>query len=381
MTRSGNRLRVTASLVNSADDNVLWSDTFEANDQDQFALQDQLVNAITGALKRTLSPETKAAVAMRGTRSAEAHDLVQRSRYETDRFSGPSLRAAIALAENAIRIDSTYADAWSALANAWGELADDFASPREAVPPMRRAVTRALELDPNHADSHAQLASLRFYYDYDVAAASREFERALRLDSANLTAGTIYPGVLGLRYAGDSAGVVFQRASRLNPLSRRILVAKANDRSAPVDSVRRSCALLARLNASAGAICEANLLRRLGKQADAIGKMKGSVASSAHGADYTNLARWLLYAVSDTIGAKEQLSLATQAYQHEFVREDMIATLYFRLGDMERSIEWWAKSGESNGAQIVYLANAEEFAPLRKDPRVQAILKKAGAVK
>ena len=88
LTRSGNRLRVTASLANAATDDVLWSDTFDENDQDQFALQDRLVSAITGALKLNLSSETKVAVAAHGTRSAEAHDLVLRSNFLSDQFSG-----------------------------------------------------------------------------------------------------------------------------------------------------------------------------------------------------------------------------------------------------------------------------------------------------
>ncbi|MEO7363106.1 MAG: serine/threonine-protein kinase [Gemmatimonadaceae bacterium] len=172
MNRSGARLRVTASLVNAKYENVLWSDTFEANDQDQFALQDQLVSAIANALKLTLSPATKAAVAVHGTSNAEAHDLVQRSRYEADRFTVESLRGAIALAENAIKLDSTYADAWAALANAYGLLGDDFASPKETVPPMRRAVAKAMELDPDLADSHAAMAELKLWYDYDLLGAS-----------------------------------------------------------------------------------------------------------------------------------------------------------------------------------------------------------------
>ena len=380
MTRSGNRLRVTASLVNTADDNVLWSDTFEANDQDQFALQDQLVGAIAGALKLRLSPSTKAAVATRGTRSGEAHELVQRSRYEADRFTGPSLRTAIALAERATQIDSTYADAWAAMANAWGLLADDYASPREAVPPMRIAVKKALELDPDLADSHAQVANLRYWYDYDVAAASREFERALQLDSASLSAGLFYPSLLHLRHLDDSANAVTQRATRLNPLSQTILLASLRTKDSPVDSVRHVCDVLARLAPRDGERCQATLLLRLGDTSAATAKMKSLFAASERGGDHTDLATWLI-SRGDSAGARRELAVATQAYQHHYVREDFIATNYLKLGDVERSIEWWTKAGESNGAQIVILANDDTFAALRKDPRVQAILKKAGAIK
>ena len=83
LVRSGNRLRVTASLIDPTNESVQWSETFEENDQDQFALQDKLVNAIASALKLSLSPDVKAKVEARGTRSAEALDLVQRSFFQT----------------------------------------------------------------------------------------------------------------------------------------------------------------------------------------------------------------------------------------------------------------------------------------------------------
>ena len=120
MARSGTQLRATASLVNAATDALLWSEAFEASDQDQFALQDKLVSAIAGALDVSLSPATTTAVRARGTRSDEAHQLVQRARFETDQFTAASLASAISHAEAAIALDSTYADAWAALAEAWG---------------------------------------------------------------------------------------------------------------------------------------------------------------------------------------------------------------------------------------------------------------------
>src|SRR5205085_7528092 len=120
MARSGTQLRATVSLVNAATDDLLWSEAFAASDQDQFALQDTLVSAIARALNLSLSPATTTAVRARGTSSNEAHELVQRARLETDQFTAASLRSAISHAAAAIALDSTYADAWAALADAWG---------------------------------------------------------------------------------------------------------------------------------------------------------------------------------------------------------------------------------------------------------------------
>src|SRR5256884_7855011 len=116
MARSGTRLRATASLVNAATDDLLWSEAFEASDQDQFALQDQLGTAISGALNLSLSPATTTAVRARGTSSNEAHELVQRARLETDQFTAASLRAAIGHADTAIPLRSTYPGAGAGLA-------------------------------------------------------------------------------------------------------------------------------------------------------------------------------------------------------------------------------------------------------------------------
>jgi TolB-like protein/tRNA A-37 threonylcarbamoyl transferase component Bud32 len=379
MNRSGDRLRVTASLVSTDNDAVLWSDTFEANDQDQFGLQDRLVSAIAGALKLKLSPATQVAISARGTQSAQAHDLVQRSRYEVERFTGPSIRQAIALAESAIQLDSTYADAWAALGNAWGELADDFESPRVAVPPMRRAVMRAVQLDPSLAETHAALGTFKYWYEYDVPAAAAELERALQLDSANITAGTLYPTLLDYQKLLDSAGKVARRVMRLNPLSRRPAI-WLSQQEAPPDTTRKRCEIVSRLNRNDGINCEARLLYGLGKRAEAIARIRQLIGPESRGGDHTNLANALI-SYGDTVGARKELALAVEAYKREYVREDFIAGDYYRLGDRERAIEWWQKSADSNGSQIVVLANSEYWAEFRKDLRVQAILKKAGAIK
>ena len=179
VARSGRQLRANASLVNVANDELLWSDAFEASDQDQFALQDALVSAIAAALNISLSPATTTAVRARGTHSNDAHELVQRARLETDRFTAVSLRAAIADAESAIALDSTYADAWAALAAAWGYTADDFQPAAMVSPQVRRAAERALALDPTLADAHAEVGVWSMTYGDDPAGASKELERAL----------------------------------------------------------------------------------------------------------------------------------------------------------------------------------------------------------
>jgi serine/threonine-protein kinase len=390
LVRSGNRLRVTASLIDASNEAVQWSETFEQNDEDQFALQDKLVNAIAGALRLSLSPTTKAAVVTHGTRSAEAHDLVQRAQFQIDQATVTSLRSAVSFAELAIQKDSTYADAWAALAAAWGSLADDFISPREALPPLRHAVQRALALDPSSAEAHAELAIQRLYYDWDVDAARREFDAALSLDSANATANGWLPFVLAADPSlADSAANVRERGVRLNPGSITLL-----EFATSIDALRRlpdaargeRCKALSRMDATLGPSCEVRRLWATGDSVGAIALIRArraaqarepaTTSGSAHANSAASLAR-----LGDTVDARQELEAAIEKSTREYVREDAIATAYFHSGDVERSIDWWRRSVESNGSQVVWLAKAPEFAPLRKDPRVQALLIKAGILK
>src|SRR5260370_26695488 len=166
MARSGTQLRATASLVDAANDDLLWSEAFEASDQDQFALQDKLVSAIAGPINLSLSPVPTTPERARGTSSNEAHQLVQRARLETDQFTAASLRSAISHADAAIALDSTYADACAALCDARGYTADDFVSAATAGPQGRRAAQRALALRPTPANAPPQAAQLSLAYGH-----------------------------------------------------------------------------------------------------------------------------------------------------------------------------------------------------------------------
>ena len=379
VARSGTQLRATASLVNAANDDLLWSEAFEASDQDQFALQDKLVSAIAGALNLSLSPATTTAVRARGTRSNEAHQLVQRARFETDQFTAASLAAAIAHAEAAIALDSSYADAWAALAEAWGYRADDFVSAATAGPHVRRAAERALALDPTLADAHAQMGLWWMTYGHDPAAASQELAQSLRLDSADVAAGGWYPFLL--RYylhLPDSAHAVEQRAQRLNPLSFGVwnpfFVSLDFTKLSP-DSARALCARAARIQERLAAECEAHRSQAANDRRGAAAAWRRWAGPTPSGRDLAYLAVNLIVA-GDVAGGRAALRQALIRANTEYVREDLIANAFMRLGDRERAIQWLVKGAASNVGGIAFSLEDSLFAPIRSDPRIQAIIER-----
>src|SRR5690348_3606115 len=379
MARSGTELRATASLVNAATDDLLWSDAFEASDQDQFALQDKLVSAIAGALNLSLSPATTTAVRARGTRSDEAHQLVQRARFETDQFTAASLAAAISHAEDAIALDSTYADAWAALADAWGSRADDFVSAATAGPQVRRAAERALALDPTLADAHAQVGLWSMTYGHDPAAASKELEQALKLDSANVAAGGWYPFLL--RYylhLPDSAHAVEQRAQRLNPLSFGVwnpFFLSLDFAKLSPDSARALCTRAARIQERLAAECEALRSQAAHDRRGAAAAWRRWAGPAPSGRDLAYVALNLISA-GDASGGRAALRQALMRANTEYVREDLIANVFMRLGDRESAIQWLVKGAASNVGGIAFSLEDSLYAPIRSDPRIQAIIER-----
>jgi eukaryotic-like serine/threonine-protein kinase len=290
----------------------------------------------------------------------------------------------VSLAELAIQKDSTYADAWAALSQAWGLLADDFIPPREALPHMRPAVQRALELDPDSPEAHAQAGVLHYFYDWDLAAARREFETALALDSANATAGHYYPFVLDYDSTeADRAFRIRERALRLNPGTPGLLrdAARASSMRRLSDAERRArCKAMLIVTPENAPYCETLRLLLSGDTVGARAVARASFGSPPAGANGSVRLRYVgaMLFSGDTARARQELATIVGMTAHEYVREDAIALLYYRLGDIDSSIEWWRRAVESNGALVIDLAKDVEFAPLRKDPRVQALLVKAG---
>jgi serine/threonine-protein kinase len=382
VARSGTQLRATASLVNAASDAILWSDSFDASDSDQFALQDKLVDAIAGALNLSLSPATTIAMRARGTSSNEAHQLVQLARFETDQFTAASLASAISHAESAIALDSTYADAWAALAEAWGYRADDFVSAATAAPQVRRAAERALALDPRLADAHAQVGLWALTYGRDPAMASKEMEHALKLDSANAAAGGWYPFLLrSFLHLPDSAHAVEQRSQRLNPLSFGVwnpfFISLEFTKVSP-DSARALCVRAARIQARLAAECDANRSQAAHDRSGVLAAWRRWAGATPSGRDLAYLAVNLLSA-GDTTGGRDALNQALARAKTEYVREDLLANAYMRLGDRGRAIESLEKAATSKVGGIDFSIEDPLYAPIRSDPRIQALVERLRA--
>ena len=181
--RSGSRLRINAQLVQVASDVTLWTERFDRDLQDVFAIQDEISRAIVSKLRLTLSRGPR-----RYDTSFEAYEAYLRGRYFWNQRSGEGLRKAIEQFQIAVQHDPGYAVVYAGIAQSYGPLAYfGYMPPKEALAGMRAAVTRALAIDDDLAEAHAARALLLAIHEWRLADAEPAFRRALALDPADAT--------------------------------------------------------------------------------------------------------------------------------------------------------------------------------------------------
>jgi TolB-like protein/Flp pilus assembly protein TadD len=214
--RWGSRIRVTAQLINAADGSHLWSERYDRELSDIFAVQDEISAAITKALRVKLSHEV---APQRYTPKIEAYEAYLKGRQQQVKVTPESLELARRYYEQAVELDAAFGMAHIGLAFYWMTLAHfGQHSVHEGVSAARAEVQRALEIDPSLADGHALLGYLAALFDFDGATAEKHFEFPLAKQASFELVKPMYGGFLYLRGDADQAIKLAERAIEQDPL-------------------------------------------------------------------------------------------------------------------------------------------------------------------
>ena len=217
--KEGNRVRITAQLIKAADGFHLWSETYDRELKDVFAVQDEIARSVAGSLKVTLLGATTPASSAQG-KNADAYNAYLQGRYFYERRSKENVEKAVGYYEQAIKLDPGYAPAWAGLALARSRQADaGYVPVEEGYRNAREAAERALALDPNLAEAHAAIGRIKTNYDWDWAGADTSVQRALALEPGNAA---VILGAARLAAAlgrFDEALTLDRRAVELDPLN------------------------------------------------------------------------------------------------------------------------------------------------------------------
>ncbi|HJQ71558.1 MAG TPA: protein kinase [Blastocatellia bacterium] len=220
--KASNRLRITAQLINAADGYHLWSERYDRQMADVFAVQDEITLAIVDVLKVRLLGEEKAALLGRHKDNLEAYNLYLKGRYFWNRRPATEeIEKGIEYFEQAIAEDPAYALAYAGLADSYGILGsweNGTLRPREAMPKAKAAAEKALELDEALAEAHASLAFARLHYDWDWTAAEMECKRGIELNPSYASTHHWYSHYLMAMGRGEESLAESRKSLELDPL-------------------------------------------------------------------------------------------------------------------------------------------------------------------
>ena len=196
---AGNRLRVTAQLINVSDGYHLWSERYDRDLEDVFAVQDDIARTVAEKLKVKLFGDGDAPLVAPSTDNLEAYDLVLKGRYHYLRIVGSSLEKSLECFTRALAVEPTYAQAHAGIAVVHAiQAVLSVAAPHAVMRKAREAADRALSIDKTVADAHAALALVLHFYEWDWAGAEREYRRTLDLNPGDSLARFCYAILLGI---------------------------------------------------------------------------------------------------------------------------------------------------------------------------------------
>jgi serine/threonine-protein kinase len=385
--KSGSRLRITAQLVNVADGYHLWSERYDREMEDVFAIQDDIARAIANRLQVTLAGGAGERLVEPPTKSLEAYDLYLKGRFFVNQYvdaKGEDPRKGIEFFEQALALDPGYALAHAGLADAYSHLgAVGILHPKQALPKAREAAMRALELDEALAETHYVLGWMVMHYDYDWAGAEKHFRRAIELDPSSAEAHWRYGFYLvHVRGRFDEAVAEVRRAVELEPLSvttnTRLgqILCRVGRHEEAVTRLRRAVELDPSNWWAHWSLAEAYMMSSM--YTESIAAMQTAIAlAGPHPWNLSNLA--VIYAASGKTAEAEAIydELLARS-RREYVQPFVFAWVSAGLGRKDEAFEWLGRAYDERDPLLAVLKHLPFFDCLREDPRFDALLKRMG---
>jgi serine/threonine-protein kinase len=375
--RSGERLRLTATLTRASDGTVLWSDTYTKEIRDIFSVQDDVARSATTALQARFAVRANALVSA-PTTDLEAYDLFLRGRFLWGQRTEQSLRAAIDFFNQAIARDPRFANAYVGLAEAhlvYPQYAYEQAI--DSYKPAEQAMRRALELDSTNAEVHASLGLLHTYqYRWDQA--EKEYRRAIVLEPDYATVHHWYG--LSLTYQNKPARGLAElsRAKALDPHSRVIATAYVMPLLAMGETDRAQRELESIISLDPGFSQARRRLVRIyahyGDYARAEAEIRLILPSA--GFSENGLLAYVLARSGRRSEAERIAAELVARTAREYVSPTMIAIAFLGLGDHARAFQWLNKGVDEFEKHALELHIDPIFEPLRDDPRYRLLLAK-----
>jgi eukaryotic-like serine/threonine-protein kinase len=376
----GSRVRITAQLISVADGYHLWSETYDRQLEDVFAIQDEISHAIVDALKLRLGDEGGPLVAP--TKNIEAYTLYLKGRFVFNKDTEPSTRKALEFFQHSLLQDPAYARSYAGIADCWTQLADDFVVPDDAYPRAKAAATRALQHDPDLVEAITSLGKVLCWYEWDFAGAERQLRRAVTLNDnhgeAHWAFGSVLPTVGRLAEAIEE----MRKALVLDPLSEvysrwlgRFMLF-SGDYPGAIAQSRKTMDLNADYAYSYLDIGSAYLA--LGDAEKALQWFQRGQGLETSVRSYDALIVRALAPLGRREEADEILARLEEESRQHYVRSEIMATGYAAVGDSDRAFACLERAFQVRSAGLIYLHVDPAYQPLHRDPRFASLVERIG---
>jgi TolB-like protein/DNA-binding winged helix-turn-helix (wHTH) protein/Flp pilus assembly protein TadD len=381
VSRSGNRVRVTAQLVDAHADRHLWAEEYDRDLREILSLQSELARDIAEKVRANISSEEQLLMARAGTVEPAAYESYLRGRSFWNQRTPAGLKQSIIHFQHAIELDPRYAEAYSGLADAYTALGyTSYWAPKDSFPKAREFANKALQIDSSLAEARASLAYVKLYYDWDWKGAEEELQRAIAVNPNYATAHHWYSVLLTARGRHDEALSEIGRAHELDPLSvpintdigfelyyaRRYEEAISHLRSVLQTSPKFPLAhlWLGRAYEQKGMYPEA--ITEFEQAGTALKDWPVIIAAAGHA-----YGRW--GHKSDATAALLRMNELTK---EEYVTPYGMALIFAGLNDREQAIHWLQKAYEDRSHWLVWLNLDPRFDNVRSDPRFADLLRR-----
>ena len=382
--KAGNKLRITAQLINVSDGYHLWSERFDREMEDVFVIQDEITLAIVDKLKIKLLGKEKQELVKRHTDNQEAYSFYLKGRYFWNKMNPGGFEKAIEYFEKAIEKDPNLAVAYAGLADShwyssfWGNL-----PPRQTYPKAREAANKAIEIDDTLGEAHATLASIHTHYDWDWEAAEREFKRAIELAPGSSYTRVYYSFYLNLQRRHDEAIAQARKAQELDPVSsfcnttlgHRLWQARRYDEA--IEEFQKWLVIepndwfahhhLSQLYLEKSMIKEA--IAEIDKSLELSGGVPMNVANAV----------MIHYRFGDKEVAERLFDSLKKRASHEYIPPMCFVYIYLVRGEADQAFEWVKKAYEErDGFLLWHRITPMDCWHFPSDPRINELLDRRG---
>jgi serine/threonine protein kinase/Flp pilus assembly protein TadD len=379
--KAGNRLRITVQLVDVADGYHIWSERYDREMEDVFAIQDEISLAVVEKLKVRLLGEEKAAIVKRSTENLEAYSLYLKGRYHWNKRALDGVRKSIELFEQAIEKDPNYALAYAGLADGYNILGGFGVSPpSDCFPKADAAALKALGLDSALAEAHTSLAYVYANYKWNWAGAEREYRRAIELNPGYATARQWYALYLSAMGRHDEAFEQVKLALELDPLSLIINLARARvlDYARRYEEAIEQCHRVLEMdqNFAAAHYSLGSVYLRLKRYKEGMNELRWGSELFAGNPMFAGILGYTYALMGKRAEALKILDDLKNMSRKQYVPAFMIASVYIGLDDKDQAFEWLEKAFQERDPDLILLKVEPLYDGLRSDPPFVALLKK-----